>query len=92
MASEAHEREKLEQLCRYLTRPVVSTERLSSTIQGHRAKVRYRLKTPYRDGTTDVVFEPLDFIARLAALVPTPRVNLMRPRGVRVESTRGVNK
>ena len=26
--------------------------------------IRYRLKTPYRDGTTDVVFEPLDKIAR----------------------------
>ena len=38
-------------------------------------------KTPYRDGTTDVVFEPLDFIARLAALVPTPRVNLTRYHG-----------
>jgi hypothetical protein len=35
-----------------------------------------RLKTPYRDGTTHVIFEPLDFIARLAALVPKPRVNL----------------
>jgi hypothetical protein len=32
-------------------------------------KVVYLLKTPYRDGTTHVVFEPLDFIARLAALV-----------------------
>ncbi len=31
-------------------------------------QVRYTLKTPYRDGTTHVVFEPLDFIARLAAL------------------------
>jgi hypothetical protein len=40
--------------------------------------VRYRLKTPYRDGTTHVIFEPLGFIARLAALVPTPRVNLTR--------------
>ena len=29
-----------------------------------------RLKTPYRDGTTHVIFEPLDFIARLAALIP----------------------
>jgi hypothetical protein len=29
-----------------------------------------------RDGTTHVIFEPLDFIARLAALVPKPRVNL----------------
>ena len=42
----------------------------------------HRLKTPYRDGTTDVVFEPLDFMARLAALVPTPRVNLTRYHGV----------
>lgn len=44
--------------------------------------IRYRLKTPYRDGTTDVVFEPLDFMARLAALVPSPRVNLTRYHGV----------
>lgn len=78
MASEAHEREKLERLCRYITRPVVSTERLSLTAQGN---VRYRLKTPCRDGTTEVVFEPLDFMARLAALVPTPRVNLARYLG-----------
>ena len=28
------------------------------------------------------MFEPLDFIARLAALVPTPRVNLTRYHGV----------
>ena len=40
--------------------------------------MRYQLKTPYRDGTTHVIFEPLDFIARLAALVPKPRVNLAR--------------
>ena len=26
------------------------------------------VKTPYRNGTTHVLFEPLDFIARLAAL------------------------
>jgi SAM-dependent methyltransferase len=36
------------------------------------------LKTPYRDGTTHVLFEPLDFLARLAALVPSPGVNLTR--------------
>ena len=29
-----------------------------------------------RDGTTHVIFEPLDFLARLLALVPKPRVNL----------------
>jgi len=40
------------------------------------------LKTPYRDGTTHVIFEPLDFLARLAVLVPKPRVNLTRFHGV----------
>ena len=39
-------------------------------------KISYELKTPYRNGTIHVVFEPLDFIARLAALVPKPRVHL----------------
>lgn len=44
--------------------------------------VRYELKTPYRDGTTHVIFEPLDFMAKLAALEPKPRVNLTRYHGV----------
>ena len=34
--------------------------------------------TSYRDGTTHVILEPLDFIARLASLMPKPRVNLTR--------------
>jgi len=41
-------------------------------------KVRYELKTPYSDGTTYILFELLDFISRLVALVPKPRVNLTR--------------
>ena len=45
-------------------------------------QVRYTLKTPYRDGTTHVVFEPLDFMALLAALVPRPRAHLTRYHGV----------
>jgi hypothetical protein len=44
--------------------------------------VRYALKTPYRDGTTHVIFEPEDFIARLAALVPKPRAHLPRYHSV----------
>ena len=79
VAVKARERDKLERLCRYITRPAVSEKRLSLTTQG---KVRYELKTPYRDGTTHVIFEPTDFIARLAALVPKPRVNLTRYHGV----------
>ena len=42
----------------------------------------YKFKQPFRDGTTHVVLDPLDFIARLAALVPRPRLNLTRFHGV----------
>jgi hypothetical protein len=79
VVAKAHERQKLERLCRYIARPAVSEKRLSLTANGN---IRYQLKTPYRDGTTHVIFEPLDFIARLAALVPKPRVNLTRFHGV----------
>lgn len=34
-----------------------------------------------RDGATHVIFTPLDFMARLAALVPKPRVSLTRHHG-----------
>jgi hypothetical protein len=84
VAAGADERDKLERLCRYISRPAVSEKRLSLTSNG---QIRYRLKTPYRDGTTHVIFHPgrppaLDFIARLAALVPKPRVNLTRFHGI----------
>ena len=79
VSAKANQRDKLEWLCRYITRPVISEKRLSLTSQG---KVRYELKTPYRDGTTHVILEPVDFIAKLAALVPKPRVNLTRFHGV----------
>ncbi len=79
VVARANERAKLERLCRYVTRPPVSTKRLSMTRNG---RVRYELKTPWRNGTTHVIFEPLDFISRLVALVPRPRVNLTRFHGV----------
>ena len=37
---------------------------------------------PYLDGTTHIVLEPLDLMARLAALVPPPRKHLTRYHGV----------
>ena len=36
----------------------------------------------YRDGTTHIVLEPLDLMARLAALVPKPRMHLTRYHGL----------
>jgi hypothetical protein len=70
---------ELERLCRYVSRPPVASERLALTASG---QVRYTLKTPYRDGTTHIVLEPLDLMARLAALVPKPRMHLTRYHGV----------
>jgi len=34
-------------------------------------------KTPWRDGTTHLVMSPLEFMQRLAALVPRPRLHLI---------------
>ena len=76
---EAHERDALERLCRYIARPALSNERLSVN---DRRQVVYRLKHSFRDGTTHVVLDPIDFIARLAALVPRPRAHLTRYHGV----------
>jgi len=78
-AADTHQRDRLERLCRYITRPPVATERLSLTPQG---LIRYAMKTPWTNGTTHVLLEPLDFIARLAALVPKPRINLIRYHGL----------
>lgn len=60
-------------------RPAISEQRLSLTEGGN---IRYQLKTSYRDVTTHLIFESLDFMARLAALVPKPRMTLARYYGV----------
>ncbi len=39
-------------------------------------------KNPFSDGTTHILFSPLDFLSKLAALVPRPRHNLVRYHGV----------
>ena len=46
------------------------------------------MKRAYRDGTTHAISEPLDFLSRLAALVPKPKVNLTRIHGVFAPSHR----
>ena len=40
--------------------------------------MHYELKTPYRDGTTPVFFDPLAFIGKVAALIPWPLLTLTR--------------
>jgi hypothetical protein len=75
----ADQRKELEQLCRYITRPAIANERLKLNRAG---QVVLQLKSPYKDGTTHIVMEPLEFMERLAALVPRPRLHLIRFHGV----------
>ena len=80
-----NQRNKLEQLCRYITRPAIANERLQLNRTGD---VVLKLKSPYRDGTTHIVMTPLEFMQRLAALVPRPRLNLIRFHGVLAPNTK----
>ena len=68
-----------------VARPPLALERLGRDGDG---LVVHRLKRPFRDGTTEFVFEPLDFLARLAALVPRPRSHLLRYHGVLAANAR----
>jgi hypothetical protein len=73
------DRKRLERLCRYVARPPLATERLSRLPDG---KLVYRLRRRWRDGTTHVVFEPLELVEKLVALVPAPRAHSVRYHGV----------
>ena len=48
----------------------------------------FRLKTPWSDGTCFLVLSPLELIEKLAALVPPPRLNLIRYHGVLAPNAR----
>jgi len=73
------QRKELEHLCRYIPRPVIASERLKQDGAGN---VVLQPKSPWRDGTTPIVMSPLEFMQRLAALVPRPRLHVTRFHGV----------
>jgi hypothetical protein len=75
----AHDRRGLERLCRYILRPPIATDRLRLLPDG---RLELRLKRPWADGTTHLAFDGPELVARLAALVPPPRVHLVRYHGV----------
>jgi hypothetical protein len=60
---------RLERPCRYLLRPALASERLELLPDG---RVKHALRHAWRDGTTAVVMEPLEFLERLAALPHSP--------------------
>jgi Putative transposase len=76
---EMHYEWRFERLARYVGRPPLAAERLSLLRDG---RLLYRLKHRWRDGTTHVIYEPLELLERLAALVPPPKFNIVRYSGV----------
>lgn len=72
------ERGKLEKLCRYISRPAVAEERLKQLPSGD---IVLKLKTPYSDGTKSLLFSGVEFVEKLAALIPPPRIHLTRFHG-----------
>jgi hypothetical protein len=79
VAVPAHNALGRELLFRYCARPPFALERLSVLPDG---RVAYRIKKPWRPGQTHRLMTPLEFLARLAALVPPPRFPLVRFHGV----------
>jgi hypothetical protein len=79
VAVPAHNTLGRELLFRYCARPPFALERLSLLPDG---RVAYRIKKPWRPGQTHRLMTPLEFMARLAALVPPPRFPLVRFHGV----------
>ena len=77
-AVRAGETERLEHLCRYILRPPVAQDALELTPDG---KVLLRLRRPWRDGTRAIRFEPSEFLEKLAAMIPRPRINLLLYHG-----------
>ena len=75
----AADRGRLERLCRYLLRPAVAQDRLRRLDDG---RIALTLKTAWADGTRQLVFEALELLEKLAALIPRPRTNLVLYHGV----------
>jgi hypothetical protein len=73
------DRHRLARLCRYVTRPAFADDQLR---RDGGSRVSFEPKTPWRDGTTHLEMTPVDFLERLAALVPRPRLRLIRFHGI----------
>ena len=64
---DANDRDGLERLARYGARSPIANSRLSLDSSG---RVVLSLKRPLRDGRTELAFKPVDFLRRLATLIP----------------------
>lgn len=58
----ARDRARLERTCRYALRPPVADDRIRLTETG---QVRLALRHRWRDGTTHLLFDPIELLERL---------------------------
>ena len=75
----ADDREGLERLCRYCLRPPLSLGRLEAHDDGG---YTYRMKRRFADGRQVLRFTGEALLRRLIALIPPPRVHLVRYAGI----------
>jgi hypothetical protein len=76
----ARDRAGLERLLRYCERPIFASERLQ-WIEKDQLLV-FRLPKPRPDGQTILYLTPLEFLDKLAVLIPPPRKHRHRYHGV----------
>jgi hypothetical protein len=81
-----HDRKRIEHLCRYMLRPPVAQERLRLLADG---RVLVQLKRVWADGTSHLLFEPLEFLER-SRIVPGPARPPLDP-GASPEHARGAS-
>ena len=69
----------LERVAKYLLRPPLAMDRLKLREDGI---YEYGLRRAWRDGTIAIELSPTELIEKLCALVPKPKVHLIRYHGV----------
>ena len=81
---EGDERERLINLFRYVARSAISPSRLSyvDPDDPDKSDIRLELKRKWSDGTSALEFKQVDFVERLAEIVPEPWSNLTRYHGI----------
>ena len=82
----ADQRDRLDRICRYALRPPVAHGRLQLTDEG---QVRLELRRPWVDGTTHLLFDPVELLERLTALrnQTRPPMAISRRRTVATHAT-----
>jgi hypothetical protein len=76
---DAADKDGRERLIRYCARPALSMERMTETSDG---LIAYRLRHTQKGRASHRVMRPIDFLARIAAIIPPPRHPLLRYFGV----------